>query len=213
MIKAIILDFDGVILESCAIKTRAFRELFKNYPEHLDAIIDYHLNHAGVSRYKKFIYFYKNILKKPVSDEKLAELGESFSQQVLEEVNRCNYVPGAREFLKLYSKKLHLYLASGTPENELRAIIKERGLESYFRGVYGTPATKSEIINKILKKENLKKDQVFFVGDSKTDYEEAINARIPFVTRISESTNFKPESKFCKAIIKDLNGLIKFLSK
>ncbi|GAF78578.1 unnamed protein product, partial [marine sediment metagenome] len=33
MIKAIIFDFDGVIVESSDIKTEAFRELFQDYPQ------------------------------------------------------------------------------------------------------------------------------------------------------------------------------------
>ena len=57
--KAIALDFDGVILESAVIKTQAFSGVFENYPEHLEAIINHHLNNVGVSRYEKFKYIYK----------------------------------------------------------------------------------------------------------------------------------------------------------
>ncbi len=211
MIKAVILDFDGVILESVDIKTMAFREIFKEYPEQVDAIVEYHLNHGGVSRYKKFIYFYNNILKQPITDEKLTELGERFSKLILEGIKRCAFVLGALEFLEEYSKKLRLYVASGTPEMELRAIVKERGLESYFKGVYGTPATKSEIIRRILDEENLKKDEVIFIGDSETDYKEALKEGVPFIARITDSANFTPESKLCVGVVRDLNGLIKLL--
>ena len=89
MIKAIILDFDGVILESCEIKTQAFRKLFEDYPEHVNTIVKYHRHHGGVSRYKKITYFYNNILKQPLNDEKLEELGKRFSRLVLDEVKRC----------------------------------------------------------------------------------------------------------------------------
>ncbi len=213
MLKAVILDFDGVILESCDIKTKAFQELFKNYPKHLDAIVDYHINHGGVSRYKKFIHFYKNILKQPINDEKIKELGEKFSRLILDEVKICPFVPGAPEFLEEYYKKLKLYIASGTPEKELCAIVKERGLEIYFKGVYGTPATKSEIIRRILKQERLRKNEVIFVGDSETDYKEALKAGVGYIARINDSINFIPEDKRCISLVEDLNGLIKFLRK
>lgn len=54
MIRAIVLDFDGVIVESLDIKTRAFRDLFSDYPQHLDKIMSYHLAHNAISRYIKF---------------------------------------------------------------------------------------------------------------------------------------------------------------
>jgi len=42
MIKAIIFDFDGVIIESMDVKTKAFTFLFKDYLEHLPEIINLH---------------------------------------------------------------------------------------------------------------------------------------------------------------------------
>jgi len=211
-VKAIIFDFDGVILESCDIKTRAFRELFKSYPYHVNEIVSYHREHGGVSRYKKFAYFYEEILKQPLEEGELEELGDRFSNLVLDEIRKCDFVPGAHEFLKKYSKKLRLFVASGTPEQELRAIVKERGLEAYFTGVYGTPATKSEIIKKILNEECLKKDEVIFVGDSETDYKEALKAGVPFVARINDS-NYFPMDKQCVAVVSDVDEFDRLLKK
>ncbi len=47
VLKALIFDFDGVIFESVDIKTRAFREIFKNHPEHLDRITRRQLSNGG----------------------------------------------------------------------------------------------------------------------------------------------------------------------
>jgi HAD superfamily hydrolase (TIGR01549 family) len=212
-IKAIIFDFDGVILESCNIKTEAFRELFKDYPEHVEEIVDYHLNHGGVSRYKKFSYFYENILKQTISDEELKRLGNQFSSLVLEEVKRCDFVPGAQEFLKKCSKRISLFIASGTPEQELRSIVKERGLESHFKGVYGTPATKTEIIKRILTNDGLNREEVIFVGDSETDYLAASKTGLHFVARINGSNNFVCNNNAGIEVVEDLRALDNLLSK
>lgn len=189
VLKAIIFDFDGVILESMDIKTNAFRELFKDFPEHLDAILDYHLMHGGMSRYKKFKYIYKRILGKQLDDKKLEELGDKFSQLVVEKVMECPFIPGAIDFLEEHSKNLKLYVASGTPEEELRMIIKRRGLLKYFEGIYGTPKLKSEIIDKISSANGYRKNEVLFIGDSITDYEGAKKAGVPFIGFAGDSSS------------------------
>ena len=207
MFKIIILDFDGVILESMDIKTNAFRELFKDYPEHIDAIVEYHIKNGGVSRYKKFSYIYNNILKLPLNENKLKELGERFSYLVLQEMLRCLFVSGVIEFLDEYSRKVGLFIASGTPQEELHLIVKERGLSNYFKGVYGTPSLKSEIIENILNVEGLKKEDALFVGDSISDYEDAKKVGISFVARFNGSGESNPFLNLKVPIIRDFNDL------
>ena len=207
MIKAVILDFDGVILESMDIKTNAFKELFKDYPEHIDTIIDYHLRNGGMSRYAKISHIYDNILKQPIDEKKLNELGVKFSQLVLYRILRCPFVPGVQDFLEEYSKKKDFFIASGAPEEELQFIVNERGLSSYFKGVYGTPALKPEIIEHILNDKKIKKEEVIFVGDAISDYEDAKKVGIPFVARFNGSGGLNPFLNLKVPIISDFRDL------
>ncbi len=211
--KSIILDFDGVIMESVDIKTRAFRELFRDYPEHINDIVEYHLKNGGMSRYKKFAYIYDNILKQPLDDEQMKHLGETFSEIVRNEMMTCPFVNGAHEFLKKYSRSTLLFIASGTPEDELRDIAEIRGISKYFKRIYGTPAVKSEILLRIIKEFDLKKEEVFFVGDSLNDYEGARLAGIPFIARISvaQPSNYLKGCGY--ASVKDLAELDSLLEK
>ncbi|HXW99392.1 MAG TPA: HAD family hydrolase, partial [Methanomicrobiales archaeon] len=68
----LILDFDGVVLESVGVKTAAFRTLFSFVPAHVDKIVEYHRRNTGVSRFDKFRYIYREILKDPLSEEQFA---------------------------------------------------------------------------------------------------------------------------------------------
>ena len=205
MLKLIILDFDGVIVESADIKTEAFRKLFSNHPEHVDEIVEYHKKNAGVNRYEKFEYIYKNILDRPLDKEKKAQLGSRFSALVVDEIKSCPLVPGALEFLEKYSKRVKLFIASSTPEEELRSLVKARNLEGYFRGIYGAPSKKSEITSRIMKEEGVKGKEVLFVGDSTADFAEATKAGVRFIGRVANLVN----SPFPKGVktIRDLNEL------
>ena len=61
--KAIIFDFDGVILDSVDVKTKAFKQMYSIYGDDvMRKVVDYHLLNGGISRYKKFKYFHENFL-------------------------------------------------------------------------------------------------------------------------------------------------------
>jgi len=210
MLKVLILDFDGVVVESTDIKTEAFRKLFSNYPKHVDAIVEYHKKHAGVSRYEKFSHIYENIIKQPLKEEKMVELGKRFSALVVDEIKMCPLVPGALEFLEKYSKKLKLFIASSTPEEELLYLVEARGLQKYFHGMYGAPSKKSEITLRIMEKEGIKKKEALFVGDSTADYMEAKKVGVPFIGRVVDLANAPfPSVK----TVRDLNELSVIVEK
>ena len=205
MLKLIILDFDGVVVESTDIKTEAFRKLFSDYPNHVDAIVEYHKKNAGVNRYEKFDHIYKNILRQPLDKERMAELSRRFSALVVDEIKACPLVPGALEFLKKYSKVVKLFIASSTPEEELKSLVKARGLERFFHGIYGAPSKKSEITSRVMKEEGAKKKEVLFVGDSAADLAEAEKAGVQFIGRVANLADcLFPESV---ETIRDLNKL------
>ena len=87
MIKAIIFDFDGVILESATIKTDAFAEVVRDYPrDQAEAFVQYHMSHMGISRHVKFRYFIEEILHEAYSDEKEQVLADKFSNIVFDKV-------------------------------------------------------------------------------------------------------------------------------
>lgn len=185
-VRAVIFDFDGVVLESADIKTRAFARLFADHPEHVDAIVELHLRLAGISRFEKFRLIYADIFEQPLDDAEMARLGDEFSRIALEEVLTCPFVPGARELLeRRYTDQL-LFVASGTPHDELVGIVEARELERFFAGAYGSPATKGEISRRILAEHELEPHEALFVGDATTDLDGAREAGVLFVGRVPD---------------------------
>jgi HAD superfamily hydrolase (TIGR01549 family) len=185
VIRAVAFDFDGVILESADIKTNAFAELFAAHPEHVESIVALHLEQQGISRFDKFRQIHDEILQLPLSDERERELGERFSEIVFAQLERCAFVNGAQELLAALAPEVPLYVASGTPEEELRDLVARREIAHHFAGVHGTPRGKPEILREILANHSLETTELLFVGDATSDLEAAIEVGTPFVARVA----------------------------
>jgi HAD superfamily hydrolase (TIGR01549 family) len=183
MIKAVIFDFDGVIVESIDVKTDAFCYIFKDYPQHVPVIRSYQIHNGGISRMEKFKYIYKNILRETLSDEKLKDLCQQFRELVLENVIAAPFVNGAEQLLKDLSRQYPLFIVSGTPEDEMKEIVGRRDLERYFQGVFGSPRKKSEIIQSILNQGQWQPKETVFIGDSINDLDAAKAAGTFFIAR------------------------------
>ena len=183
-LKVVVFDFDGVILESLQVKTDAFRSLFEHEPEHVERIVQLHVENPGVSRYDKFRTIYRDYLRRPLDDAEMARLDERFSALVFERVVACDFVAGALSFLERVSERHDLYVASATPEQELARIVEARGLASFFAGVGGSPRTKEEIVREVLDEGGLDPSEAVFIGDAMTDLLAARATGVPFVGRI-----------------------------
>jgi len=188
MIKAIIFDFDGVILNSANIKTEAFRELFAGYPDKVGEIVRYHVLNGGISRYVKFRHIYEEILKKKFSKENEVELGRRFSEIALKKVLHASFVPGAKQFLDKNKGLFSFFIASGTPEKELKKIVQKRHLQDYFKELHGSPAKKEDIIADIMERHSLTRDEVVYVGDAESDRIAAEKANVKFIHLINDLT-------------------------
>ena len=189
-LRALIFDFDGVIAESTDIKKDAFAFLFRAYPkETVDRVVSYHMQHGGISRFKKFDYIYREILNKKLTPQGKNKLGKQFAGFVYKKVVSCDYVKGAYEFLKKFHVDFKLFIVSGTPEKEIRAIVKKRRLDDFFVEVLGAPQSKVLLNKNILSKYGFKPGEVIYVGDSQDDYYGAVKNKIKFIARITDTNN------------------------
>lgn len=184
MIRAIAFDFDGVLVESVAVKTNAFAQLFSEEdPEAVQKIIDFHLRHCGTSRFEKIRAIYREILHRPLAEEKLQSLCEQFSSYVVDRVIGAPWVEGAVEFLAGHAGWYECFVISGTPQEELREIISRRGIATFFREVLGAPSSKETLLGDTLRRHSLAPSEAVFVGDAETDWLAAREAGIQFVWR------------------------------
>jgi phosphoglycolate phosphatase-like HAD superfamily hydrolase len=182
VIRALVFDFDGVILESADVKTDAFVELYAEHgSEVVGKVRTHHLANLGISRFKKFSWIAENVLGKPITEAESQQLGIRFSDLAFAKVLAAPFVPGAELALRAIS--LPMFVASGTPHDELRMIVDRRGLAPRFREVHGSPAEKPGILRDLLGRHALAPRDVLFVGDGMSDYKAAVEVGVEFLAR------------------------------
>lgn len=193
-IKCLVFDCDGVLLDSVPVKTRAFARLARPYgKEAEDSMVMYHARHGGVSRYRKFAWFFEEFLHREITPAESEAWGKKFAEYALEEVRACPMIPGAENALKSWHGKLPMYVCSGAPEEELGLVLGERGLKQYFNGIFGSPPAKSELLKSIVRLHpEFLPEEFVMIGDATTDEDAAKNAETQFYA-------VGPELKGCNA--------------
>ena len=209
--EAVFFDFDGVILDSVDVKTKAFAKMFRKYgPEVEERVVEYHLNNGGVSRFDKFRYYYEEILNKPVNEKIIKTLSEQFSNLVIDGVLSSPFMPGAREILEsLKEKEIPCYIVSATPYEEINLIVKKKGLKGYFKEVHGSPRKKWEICQEIINRKDYNPQNCLLIGDAMSDYEAAQKNRISFlgIVKEHEASPFPNGTPISATVTVEFSGL------
>jgi HAD superfamily hydrolase (TIGR01549 family) len=208
-VSAVVFDFDGVLAESNDVKTAAFAAIYREYGDDIaNRAVAYHLEHGGISRHIKFRHLHETLLGIHLAESEVGALGEKFSQLVIDAVVASPWVPGAREFIETHFAAIPLFIASGTPDDELRTIVSRRGMTQFFRSTHGTPATKGEIIRAIIEQHAFEPQKVLMVGDAAADFDGARAAGTRFLGRVAAGPSpFPPEID----VVPDLTRLADWL--
>jgi phosphoglycolate phosphatase-like HAD superfamily hydrolase len=208
-LRVLILDFDGVVIESNDVKKEAFQRVFARFPEHAEAMMAFHHAHVSLSRFAKFEHLLA--LMGRVDDNALMDdIAADFSRRVLEGMMSVPLVTGAEDFLRKVTPVFPVYLASVTPDEELNLILAQRGLAHWFRDIYGCPPwTKPDAIRDVVVREKVNHGEVLLVGDSAGDQRAAQMTGVRFLARDS-GLRFDPPAPLAFA---DLNKITQYIEE
>ena len=207
--KNIIFDFDGVLVESNEIRINGFKELFAEFPnEATTRLIEFCRKNGGMPRYQKIRHFFNDILQKPIADNQVNDYAIKYSKLVYQSVVGAPYVDGATDFLEKFKEEYRFAIVSGSDQNELRRICKERKIEPYFNEILGSPTDKTENIDNLLQSMNWLNQECIYIGDSYNDYKAASNQGIFFLGR---NSNLFDWSDIQIDHIKDISELEEYL--
>lgn len=206
MVKGIIFDFDGVIVDSVEIKGEAFREIYTTYGKEIsDKVIEHHELNGGVSRFDKFRFYHNNFLKKEITENEIQKLSDDFSRIVLNKVIKSPYIGGVLSFIKKNFLEKNLFISTATPSDEIEKILLRRQINDYFTSVYGSPEKKDNHILKIIKKNRFNEDELVFIGDSTSDFEAAKKMNVKFIL-VKNRFNKDLRNSFSGKVIEDFRN-------
>ncbi len=186
--EAFFFDFDGVLADSVEVKTEAFAKLYEPYGSEVVAqVIDHHRRHGGMTRADKFRYYHRDYLGKTLSDEEMAELCREFSELVVDKVVAAPEISGAGEFLRKWCSQLPCFVISATPQEEIRQIVRRRGMMGYFEEVLGAPASKKDNLQRLLNQFHLNPSKCCLFGDAESDYRAAHACGVEFIGIVNDA--------------------------
>lgn len=205
-----VFDCDGVILDSNKVKLDAMRAAAEPYGETVaKALVAHHIEHGGVSRFRKFEFLFERILGRPPENGEMDSVKERFANASRQGLLGCAEAPGLRKLLAAIRSDIPRFIVSGGFQDELRDIFTERDLLRHFTAVYGSPDSKDSILARERKNGQIA-DPAIFVGDSRYDYEAATKAGMGFLflhglTEFSDWANYFSERPV--TIFRDLSEL------
>lgn len=180
--EGILWDFDGVIIDSEKIRTYGFKKTLDIYPSsEVEQLVSYHKKNGGLSRYAKYRYFFEEIRKEEVQEEKIQELAEQFSEIMLNHLkDKKVLIEETINFIKDYTNSFKMHIVSGSDGNELRSLCKSLEIEHLFQSINGSPTPKIELVQHLLESQNVQSKDCVLIGDSINDFEAANKNQVEF---------------------------------
>jgi len=204
MIKLLILDFDGTIIDSNNIKQTSINSFAKTefgyYPnQKIDpSKLRSYTRYEQVSKVKGF----------PLTEKEKFNLDKYINDSVV----NANIDINLFSLLRICRlKKIKIFLVSNTPHDSLNYIIEKLKINYLFDGIFGKidNQNKRDIFKSILKSTNIKPNDALSVGDDILDYLTSKDCYIPFIGIRNESLNFITKNK----IFADLLGVIAYIKE
>lgn len=142
MIKAVIFDFDGVIVDSEPLHLRAFQRTVETLGLKLFPT-DYYSRYLACDD-KSFFRMFLEDNGQQCTEREIARLvsekGVFFEEMIGEDIR---IFPGVIEFLEAIRGKFHVAIGSGALTGEINLILRRRNLSEFFGFIIGADDTEN----------------------------------------------------------------------
>lgn len=172
MIKCVVFDFDGTLMQSATLKRGAFYEVTRELAGASDSLDEIFAGADVGDRTAVFKAMIERLSdrgdnKSPVAVDGLVSAYTLYCEAG---IANCPEVPGATGCLEeLNRTNVPVYVNSGTPVQALRRCLAVRSLTHHFTGIFGWPPSKADNLRAIMKHEGILPGAVVMVGDEESD--------------------------------------------
>ncbi len=191
MIRVIVFDFDGVIVDSNRLKQESLLSIFEGSGVKEDIVREVESRTQGT----RFDILRDIFVRSGKNAEEVAALTDEYAKRFDDAVQRgiaeYGMIPGTREALAELGRSYALYVNSMTPQAALEKTISHLGIHSFFKRIYGWPPEKTENLKNIIAAEGRDSAEVMMVGDGEGDIEAAERCGCPFVGVANDFNQWK----------------------
>ncbi len=182
-LEAIFWDFDGVLMDSNAVRDKGFSMVLADYPpEQVNELLVFHKANGGLSRYVKFRYFFETVRNEKISEEEVLLWADRFSVIMKQNLLNGNLlIEETLSWIKDNHSKHSMHVVSGSDQTELRYLCEHHGISRYFKDIVGSPTPKKQLVAALLHKYNYTPANCLLVGDSTNDYDAASENGLMFL--------------------------------
>ncbi|MCY4263165.1 MAG: HAD family phosphatase [Candidatus Dadabacteria bacterium] len=142
MIKALIFDFDGVIVDSEPLHLKSFQKSVETLGLSLSPT-EYYLRYLACDDRSFFRNFLDDNRRRATEREierLVEEKGVFFEEMIGEGIK---IFPGVLEFLEVFGERFHVAIGSGALSTEINLILRCKGLSRFFSFVIGADETEN----------------------------------------------------------------------
>lgn len=133
MIKAILLDFNGVLIDDEPVQMKAYQEVLKG--EGIDLTIEEYYSALGMDDQRFVEAAFKRVGKEPDA-AKVAEIVQGKNQKWRETIsNELPFFNGMENFVKKMANQFTLGIVSMAGRAEIDFVLEKSGLVSYFSAI------------------------------------------------------------------------------
>jgi phosphoglycolate phosphatase-like HAD superfamily hydrolase len=208
-IRCVVFDFDGTLVQSNAIKRRAYFEAASALGD-IDAIVTAVLAECAGDRGQNLAEIARRAQVAGVEiDTPVEALVAAYTRYCEEKISICPEVAGADFALRgLARRGLPLFVNSATPTDPLRVLIERRGWTSHFRGIFGAPQGKIDNLRATATHCGVAPAEILMVGDGEDDRTAARAFGCAFAGVVLDEPRFDGEADL---VLSDLSGLPDFV--